>query len=466
MGSDDKYIGKPDDFSRKVGEKLREHQMPVDPDVWDSLKDILPPRKKPVPVYWAWAAAGVAVVVVALLFLLNPFADEPLLTEHSQPRKQVKQEMVVPAIIPDNIEKQADEQVGKQVGKYSNRPNEKKISEASDLTQAVDKNRMKSEEIVKPAESSKMAESSKPGRVTEPAEIAEQVEASKSTLISESIEIARPEETVSVPEKMPDPEEPVKSGTKGLPAEGLLAENDFSLPIQEQRGLRSLIAALGSGGAPLDFSLGSFDADNPIYDSPFPGGELNNGDGVGSSDKYNLLTPGDYTDIEHRLPVSFSLTADFPISKNASMETGLSYTYLFSRFRRNDNFIYRGTLRQHYIGIPVNLRYTVWQNETWNIYLLGGGSIEKGLRSVYKQEIEQNGDIVYHTNVYSRIDGFQFSAQGGAGFSYRLHNNLSLFGEPRLVYYFKNNQPMSARTENPLIFGLNMGIRIQFNSNK
>jgi hypothetical protein len=39
MRSDDKYIDKPDDFARKVGNKLREHRIPVDPEVWDSLTD-------------------------------------------------------------------------------------------------------------------------------------------------------------------------------------------------------------------------------------------------------------------------------------------------------------------------------------------------------------------------------------------------------------------------------------------
>lgn len=471
MRSDDKYIDKPDDFSRKVGEKLREHRIPVDSDVWDSLTDRLPPRERRIPAYWPWAAAGVAAVALVLLFLLNPLVDEPLLTEHSQIQKPTKQETVVPEIISDETEDRTDK--------------------AWDLKQIADKNRTKSEKIVKPVEGSRSAEGSKPEGVTKPAEITGLAGISGSIQISESIEIARPKETAAlaevvntveapeleetvkseeirepegivIAEKTLNPEEPVKSETKRLPAEEFLAENDLSFPVREQRGFRSLIAALGSGGALLDFSLGRYDADNPAYNDFFPGGELNNEDGLGSGYKYYLLTPGDYTDIEHRLPVSFSLTADFPVSKNVSLETGLTYTYLFSRFRRNDHFIYRATLQQHYIGIPLNVRYTVWQNDVWNIYLLGGGGIEKGLRSIYKQEIENNGSVVQHTNVYSRINGFQFSAQGGAGFSYRLQDNLHLFGEPRLIYYFKNNQPMSARTENPLIFGLNMGIRIQF----
>jgi hypothetical protein len=273
--------------------------------------------------------------------------------------------------------------------------------------------------------------------------------------ITESIVPAEPEE----PSRK---EESATTETETYPADVFIVDNDVSSFVQEQHGLRSLIATLGSGGALLDFSFGSYDMDNAIYDSPVPGGEFNNGDGLGSGGNYMVLSPGDYTDIEHRLPVSLSLMADFKVGKNVNLETGLSYTYLFSRFSRNDHLVYRGTLKQHYIGIPLNLRYSMWQDGAWNIYLLGGGSIEKGLRAVYEQEIVQNGGVVQHTNVHSRIGGFQLSAQGGAGFSYQLHDNLNLFGEPRLIYYFRNNQPMSARTENPLIFGLNIGIRIQF----
>ncbi|MDR2816663.1 MAG: outer membrane beta-barrel protein [Proteiniphilum sp.] len=421
MGADDKYIDKPDDFSRKVGEKLREHRTPVDSDVWDSLKENFSPRERSVSVYWAWAAGGVAAVVAVLLFLLNPSADEPLLTEHSQSRKQVERET----------------------------------------------EQMNPSKSMQPSESAGIA---RPEETTEAATVINQEETSYPATPEETPLATEKKpnqaETPSLPEKKPNPEEPVKPGTRGVPAEKFPEENNPAVPVRKQQGFRSLIAALGSGGAPLDFSFGSYEMSAPAYADSFPGGEFNDDGGVGSDDKYLLLTPGDYTYIEHHLPVSFSLTADFPIGKNISMETGLSYTYLFSRLGRNDNFIYRGTLRQHYVGIPVNLRYTIRQSEAWNIYLLGGGSIEKGLRSVYKQEIEHNGGIVHHTNLYSGINGFQFVAQGGVGFSYRLRDNLNLFGEPRLIYYFKNNQPLSARTEEPLIFGLNMGIRIEFNSNK
>jgi hypothetical protein len=442
MRSDDQYIDKPDDFSRKVGEKLREHQMPVGPDVWDSLAEKLPPRKKTVSGSWSWVAAGVAVVVLAILFLWNPVDDGPLLTENSQSTedtqsaeytpspKQKAQEEVVPDIIHDDIKSSTGKKLDPDQIVGSSRRILKKTGETGKIPKQ--EKTSKQEELLRPEEFPKSGE------------------------VIQSDEMS-PEKTPE-PEKNQKPEE-IPKLEKSVQTTAFAEQIGSSEPDQTEKP-RSLMAALGSGGFPLDFSLGGYDADK-VYDN-FPGGEYNDGSGVGSGGDYNLLNPGDYTDVVHRLPVSFSLTADFPIAKDITLETGLSYTYLFSRYRRNDQFIYRGTLQQHYIGIPLNLRYTVWQNDAWDVYLLGGTSIEKGLRSIYKQEIEHNGSIVYHTKIGSSIDGFQFSAQAGAGFSYRLQGNLSLFGEPRIVYYFNNNQPMSARTENPLIFGLNMGIRLRF----
>ncbi|RNC66182.1 outer membrane beta-barrel protein [Proteiniphilum sp. X52] len=455
MQSDDKYTDKPDDFSRRVGVKLREHQMPVDSGVWDSLTERLPTPKRAVFTYWPWAAAGIAGVAVVLLFLINPLADESLLTEHSQPKKQIQQEKAVPEIISDETEGRTDKEL--------------------DLKQIVDDNSREPDKnrelvgIAKPQKTSESQKTSEPEKKLRPAETMGLAEASAPREREKSTEITKPEE-IMIPERTTKPDvigvlaATVKleefPATERTPYPGEMVKTD-TVGFGEQPGLRSLIAALGSGGAPLDFSLGSYDAAYPQHDYHFPGGKFNGGNGLGSGGDYNLLNPGDYTEVVHHLPVSVSLTADFAVAKDMSLETGLSYTYLFSRYRRNDDFIYRGALRQHYIGIPVNLRYTLWQNDAWKVYLLGGGSIEKGLRSVYKQEIERNGGVVYHTNLYSHIKGFQFSAQGGVGFSYRLQGNLSLFGEPRIVYYFNNNQPMSARTENPLIFGLNMGIRLQ-----
>ncbi|ULB34964.1 MULTISPECIES: outer membrane beta-barrel protein [Proteiniphilum] len=430
MRSYNRYKVMPDDFSREVGDKLREHRIPVTPDLWKSLADRLPRQGKLVFAYWLWAAAGVVAVVALLVFFLNPYTDEHAV--------HMSQERPV-----DMAKSQPAASAGESISTHIEEPVKDPL-----LTQNTQLQKRTKKKVAVSGVVSDISERQK-GKELDVPEIYS--EGSRVSILPVELEEAAKSDGTIAHEVV-----------NTYPADSIFVENDLPNLVQEQPGLRSLIAALGSGGTPLDLSFGGYDASNPIYDSPIPGGEFNSGDGLGSGGNYKVLSPGDYTDIEHRPPVSFSLTADFPVGKNVGLETGLSYTYLFSRFRRNDHFIYRGTLQQHYIGIPLTLRYTIWQDGPRSIYLLGGATIEKGIRAFYKQEIEGNGGIVHHTHVYNRIAGLQFSAQGGAGFSYRLQNNLHLFGEPRLLYYFRNNQPMSARTENPLIFGLNIGVRIQF----
>lgn len=420
---------KRDEFSRIVGEKLRGHRMPVDPGMWDALSEKLLSGKRRISAYWVWAGMGPVAALLALVLLLHPFAGErdaePLLTEEVILPKPTGQMPPVSEIAARDTDSRVDT---------------KPTQQHTDSVESEDVGRIM-----------EITESTEPEGVVESAEPVEPLEM---PVLAEALEREESMDSVRTAER-----------AEVLTAEALLAANDASHHVEEEHDPGSLMVAMGSGGGLSGFPFGEYYGGEPSYPDFFPGDGSGVGSEVGGGSQYNLLTPADYTDIEHRPPLSFSVVAGFPINNDLSLETGLSYTYLFSRFRRNDHFIYRGTLQQHYIGIPVNLRYRLWHNGAWHVYLLGGGSIEKGLRAVYKQEIEHNGSVVHHTNVYNRINGFQFSAQGGAGFSYRWQSNLHLFAEPRLIYYFNSHQPMSVRTENPLVFGLNVGIRIQFISN-
>lgn len=432
MHSGNRDIEKVDDFSREVGEKLREHRMPVDADVWNSLVESLSTPRKKIPVYWIWSVAGVAALLLGFLFLPNPLSDEPAV--------EMAQENT------ENMGKQSDILISEPVFTQKEEPSERTL-------------------FVREAQLRKKG--TKKTDVSHKASSSIGKDADTGSLLSEVVS-----EDITTLAALPEPDEPEVSSAESMPAEQdvnpeelFSAADNLSLSVspEDPQKQHSFLLALGSGNSLSDITFGGYDGNESFYyDNPVPGGGFPNDSETSQGEKYNLLTPGDYTEIVHHLPVTVSVTTDFPVGKNVSLETGLSYTYLFSRFRRNDQLVYRGTLQQHYIGVPLNLRYQMWQNDSWSLYLLGGATVEKGIRSIYKQEIEQQGDVVHHTEVYNRIAGFQFSAQGGAGFSYRLQNNLHLFGEPRLLYYFKNNQPMSARTENPLIFGLNVGLRIQF----
>ena len=428
-------IEKPDMFSLEVGKKLREHRMAVDPEIWESLEGKLSSRSKRFPAYWGWSAAGVAVLLLGLLFFLNPSANKTdIEMTQAIPENREKAQLQADIHADEPYTPQKEATSTPQLFAHKTSPQKREMKGTGTVGSHKDSSNMG-----KAADAEQLLQTSTPEDIATPA-----------------VEMEPDELNAKTESAITEMDED--------PAALLSADDNSTPPVQTQdKQQHAFLLAMGSGNGLPDITFGEYGgSESYYYDNPVPGGGFSSDAEPGSGEAYNLFTPGDYTEIVHHLPVTISLTADFPVGKNVSLETGLSYTYLFSSFKRNDQLVYRGTLQQHYVGIPVNLRYQIWQNDSWNLYLLGGATVEKGIRSIYKQEIEQQGDVVHHTHVYNRIAGLQFSAQGGAGFSYRLQNNLHLFGEPRLLYYFRNNQPMSARTENPLIFGLNVGVRMQF----
>jgi hypothetical protein len=167
-----------------------------------------------------------------------------------------------------------------------------------------------------------------------------------------------------------------------------------------------------------------------------------------------------FSNISHTLPFSFGLTARKVLGHNVSVESGLVYTFLSSRFEweawQARSYTAHQTL--HYMGIPINLVVYLGESKSnWRFYLLGGFMVEKGLRAIYKQE-ERWQSGIRTTTVRSSIDGVQWSLNGSLGVSYKLEKNWSIHFEPRLAYSFDNKQPVSVRTEHPVYFGVNLGL--------
>ena len=165
-----------------------------------------------------------------------------------------------------------------------------------------------------------------------------------------------------------------------------------------------------------------------------------------------------FTNITHRLPLSFGLTVRKSLGKNSGVETGLIYTYLASHYEWSGYDVQQSL---HYMGIPVNMVvYIVNSNPNWRIYFSGGGTVEKGLRAIYRQEkqIPREHRI---TTVRSSIYGLQLSLNSALGVNYRLGNNFGIYFEPRAGYSFDCNQPISIRTEWPFHYGINLGLNYQ-----
>ncbi|MDR2918268.1 MAG: PorT family protein [Tannerella sp.] len=242
-----------------------------------------------------------------------------------------------------------------------------------------------------------------------------------------------------------------------------MSENQYAynLPSDKLKRRKSwqINAGFGTGAGATNSLLNSPGRQPPGND--FASG--NNGLQFGNSD--NSLSNGTssscITNIDYAIPISVGLTVRKKLNKTIGIETGLIYTYLSTDYDVTDNQSHKATLNLHYLGIPANLIVNLWDKRQWNLYLSGGGMVEKGLQAVYKQKSKVNYHFLQDKNK-SNISGLQWALNGGLGISYNLYKDMNLYVEPTISYYFDCNQPLSKRTEDPLNFSIRAGIRYDF----
>jgi len=424
-----------DAFSQLVKQKLENLRVPVADDVWEGIEQQLMPQKKRRVAVWYLIAGGLA-AGLALMLLIYPFNNQEsnpgiakrATIQHtkSNPKGATSKKQVLLSESKSKVEKVHTiispkskieaEQLSEKIKSFTQSLNSEKTSFGlNGLNTAIDK---------------------KQNVENDPGTIKTETQFAVNDIIAEN-----QTETVPIINSLPDLSDYPK--------------DSVNEPEKRKKKNWLLAAAIGAGN-------------NSSLTSPSGGGLVQSGysasnDLINSDIKTsfaNVLNVDDYTDIQHLPPVSFGALAAIPLNTRWSLESGLVYTYMESKFKKTTNPVYLGNLKLHYLGIPLNLRAKIWKTNDWNVYVAFGSMIEKGIRSVYTQDIDY-GWSVYHTRVYSGIDGFQWSFNTGFGVNYLIQKKMSLFFEPKISYYFKNNQPMSSRTAQPFIIGLNGGIRFE-----
>jgi len=174
----------------------------------------------------------------------------------------------------------------------------------------------------------------------------------------------------------------------------------------------------------------------------------------------DLSRYGTPTDTKFSPPFSVGVSIRKQLSNIFSVESGLTYSYLSTKYKDKENVSSPTTLKLHYIGIPVNLVANIYQpNSHFKIYASAGVTGEKGIRANYSQENKYTKES---TKKSYNISGLQWSINGSLGASYSLTKNWNVYIEPRVSYYFDNHQPISIRTEKQTIISINSGIRYEY----
>lgn len=169
----------------------------------------------------------------------------------------------------------------------------------------------------------------------------------------------------------------------------------------------------------------------------------------------------------HKIPVKVGLTARYNITGRLGVETGLTYSILSSSVKIGNSETGKnwstGSQTLHYLGIPLNISFNILNSRYVNIYVTGGGMMEKSISGSIKTDEYVDGkfDRTLTTNISPK--GLQWSVNAAAGVQANILPQLGFFVEPGVSHHFKNSSRVrSIYTDKPTDFSLGFGLRYSF----
>jgi len=166
---------------------------------------------------------------------------------------------------------------------------------------------------------------------------------------------------------------------------------------------------------------------------------------------------------KHHLPVRFGISLQYKLNEQWNIQSGLTYSYLASDLSYNGATPYETKQKLHYIGIPLQIGYRIWESKNFRGYISAGGQVEKLVSGKatthYTTETQQQGTLTENID----DNRLWFSALASIGTEYALNKNFSLYAEPGIHYYFKNGSELQTYyKEHPLNFSLTLGLRFHW----
>lgn len=171
-------------------------------------------------------------------------------------------------------------------------------------------------------------------------------------------------------------------------------------------------------------------------------------------ERYMAMIPTSdlYEETKHHQPISVGMQVGFHLLPKLKLSTGLVYTKVSSDFISG---VYDtrtvSTQDLHYIGIPLNLSYSVWKYKGLHTYVTAGG---EGAVNI-KNHTETDGEVKE-----SKRDKMQWSTNASVGIQYDFIPQLGVYVEPGMKYYFDNgSQIENIFKDKKLNFNIQFGLR-------
>ena len=159
-----------------------------------------------------------------------------------------------------------------------------------------------------------------------------------------------------------------------------------------------------------------------------------------------------YEETKHHQPISVGMQVGFHLLPKLKLSTGLVYTKVSSDFISGVSDTRTvSTQDLHYMGIPLNLSYSVWEYKGLHTYVTAGG---EGAVNI-KNHTETDGEVKE-----SKRDKMQWSTNASVGIQYDFIPQLGVYVEPGMKYYFDNgSQIENIFKDKKLNFNIQFGLR-------
>lgn len=182
-------------------------------------------------------------------------------------------------------------------------------------------------------------------------------------------------------------------------------------------------------------------------------------DGVGSASTTYITEEGES---RYDVPISFGVGVKFYLADRFAIGTGVDYSIVSRSFPgsftkdlvtfKPVNSNIKHTV--HYVGIPVNFYYDFLSTDRVKAYGFAGGSLEKGIIQKYTVPAPEGTQYWKKT-----VPGLQGSAALGLGVQFNITDEIGVYVDPSARYYFGKDQPKSIRTQQNVMFNLELGVR-------
>lgn len=411
---------KQEDWTKRLRDHLADYEAPVPDDLWEKIEARLPkelvvekPKARTIPLWVRWTAAAALVgVLIGTTALLWPSHEETMTAPMASATKEA----------------------GKTTKEAEKTPMEsEKTNESEPIVPAFVR-------MTSPV----LAETVK-------AEPAHQPQSDTTSLYMKEVE----HEMAEVEPKHPSVEPaPTENQPKMEPSQQTqIRELDQKIAeYKEHRSRRTTVSLYASNGFG-DLSnrngvlmsaemLANFDYDSRMGVSA-----------TRSGDPSPVYLANYEERQQYHQPISFGLTANIPISSAFSLSSGVVYTRLRSDFTNIANIlVYQKQMTLHYIGIPLNVQYHVWQWHGLNVYATAGTQVDFNV----KARLEADGE-----EQTMEKDRMQWSVGGALGVQYNIIPQLGLYAEPGIKYYFDNGSHIRNYFKyRPTNFNLQIGLRL------